>query len=150
LVESRHLEVPNPGLGFSFGDVRLTNQGINRRGIGGGFVGGGVSGGDVGNGGGGGSSADEQSHGARPCNAKYCYCSGCPGDDDHGGGDDDGDDGDGGDDGDNDGDGGSGGDPDPSVVPEPGSFAVWSLAAVALVGATRRKKTRPLAGSRNG
>lgn len=117
---------------------------------------------------GGGSSSDEHTHAGQPFNAGYCYCPG--GDDDGDGGDpgdggggddDDDDDDDGGTDGTDGGDGddGSGdgddggtdgtdgtdgaddGGPDPSVVPEPGSFALWALAGCLLVGVTRRKSS---------
>jgi hypothetical protein len=111
--------------------------------------------------------AGEQTNGQRPVNAGYCYCpekpggddddgddddGGLPGDDDDddddgqtGGGDDDDDDDDGqpGGGGDDDDDGeGEGGGPDPSVVPEPGSFALWALAGALLIGVTRRQTTQ--------
>jgi hypothetical protein len=77
----------------------------------------------------------EQTNGAQPVSAGYCYCPGDPGDGD-GDDDDDDDDGQTGDDDDDD-DGGGG--PDPSVVPEPGSFALWALAGALLIGVTRRQ-----------
>lgn len=84
------------------------------------------------------SSSGDSSNGSSPVNTSYCWCPNIKpggGDDDDSGDDDDtGDD----DDGTN-GGGGGGGGPDPSVVPEPSSVALWALFGTLLVSVTRRR-----------
>ena len=99
------------------------------------------------------SAAQEATNGAAPVNTGYCWCPSVPGggggggvvvgDDDDGGGNGGGmgddDDGGSGDDDDDGGSSGGGGGPNPSVVPEPGSLALWTLFGTLLLSVTRSR-----------